>query len=263
MRAGDCICLALYDWSTDLSAPTFYEFAVRFFSANGATPDSGGLYMGLRTYSRTLKFSTIASRIKKPEYQGATSLDLYRTIPNYAQLVFGWDVTAGFHAKEHRDMYFCVGETIAQLEMDYFANLVEELSRVTNLTYGIGYTRAFRDGPDLYALGMCTNTDYTSEGMRIADRTAAWFRERIGKNRHLQGYLRDVYPLNVISRPHLDKLVHGTPLGDWIHQTPERGILRPLAGGAWLWRIDEQQVPQIQAELERAGLLIADLGGTG
>jgi hypothetical protein len=262
MRSGNCVCIALYDWLADLSAPAFYDIARSFFAASNVVPDCGGIDLGGSGNSRTLKHSTIASRLKKPEYAQATSVELYHTIPNYAQLVFGWDVTVGYHADKHRDMYFCAGVELTQLGMDYMANLVERISHLTNLTYGIGYTRAFRDGPDLYALGMATNSEYSPEGMRAADRVGAWFRERIGQNRHRQGYLRDVYTLNVISQPHLEMPVHGTPLGEWIGQTPHRGTLRPLAGGAWLWRVDDAQVPCVQAQLEAAGLLIAHLGST-
>ena len=78
----------------------------------------------------------------------------------------------------------------------------------------------------------------------------------------MQGYLRDIYPLNVLSAPHLHMPVNGVPLADWIRVSADRGTLRPLAGGAWLWRIDEPHVPAITAELEQAGLLIAALGAT-
>lgn len=262
MRVGDCTCLAFYDWSSEFSASAFYEVAVSFFSANGVEPDSGKLYVGKPTNSRILKYSTVAARIKKAEYANASYVGLYHTIPDYAQLAFGWDVTAGYHARMHRDMYFCCGVAIAQLGVDYVADVIEQISNRTTLTYGIGYSLPFQDGPDLYALGMSTGSDYTPEGNRAADRTCAWFRERIGQNRHLQGYLRDVYPLNVISQPHLDKQVQGMPLREWIIASPERGTLRPLAGGAWLWRIEENQVVPIQAELESAGMLIAELGST-
>lgn len=260
MRAGDCVCLALYDWESNFTASDFYDVACSFFVAAGVDPDCGSLRRETQNESRTLKLSTIASRIKKPEYAQAPSVELYHTIPNYAQLVFGWDVTVGYHADDIRDMCFCAGVELTKLGIDYMANLVERISHLTNLTYGIGYTRAFRDGPDLYALGMGTNPDYSPEGRRAADRVGAWFRERIGQNRHLLGYLRDVYPLNVISQPHLDMPVNGMPLGEWIRHAADRGTLRPLAGGAWLWRIEDAQVANVQAELEAAGLLIAQLG---
>jgi hypothetical protein len=55
MRTGDCVCLALYDWSTDITALDFYNVAVSFFSAAGAVPDSGTLHLGTSRASRTLR----------------------------------------------------------------------------------------------------------------------------------------------------------------------------------------------------------------
>lgn len=262
MRAGKCTCVALYDWSTEFTGPAFYEVAHSFFSANGITPDVGILAIGDAPSNRVLKHSTVAKRIQQPEYANASYVGLYRTVPNYAQLVFGWDVVAGFHTRTSRDMYFCCGVSVAQLGLDYMAGLIERIAGLTQLSYGIGYTLPFHAGPEIYALGMATGPDDSQQGKILADRTCAWFRERIGQNRHRQGYLRDVYPLNVVSQPHLEMPVHGMALGEWIRHAPQRGSLRPLAGGAWLWRIEDAQVASVQAELEAAGLLIAQLGST-
>jgi hypothetical protein len=104
---------------------------------------------------------------------------------------------------------------------------------------------------------MVAGIGYSKEETVIRDRIGAWFRERMATNRHLSGYLRDVYPLNVLCETHLSQRIGGVPLGDWIGKRSARGELRPLAGGAALWRIDEENVQQVLDELAPSGLLIA------
>lgn len=261
MGSGDCICLALYDWRGAISIVQFHDVAKDFFALNHVVPDVGGLSASDSNDS-TIKYSTIKQRIGHARYANASSLELYHTLPNYGQLVFGWDVTAGMHIELAKDMYFCASAQLGGTTFEELELLATQLSKMCELRYGIGYRRPFSLGPDLYALGMNTAPDYSEAGMLASDRIGAWFRERIDQNRHLQGYLRDVYPMNVLSDPHLRMPVNGVALADWIRTSADRGTLRPLAGGAWLWRVDEQHVPAITAELEQAGLLIAALGAT-
>lgn len=188
---------------------------------------------------------------------GADGVSLYHTLPDYAQLVFGWDVTATLDFEEDKTMVLCCDQTMAGIGLDYFEGLLDRIARHLQLCYGIGYLRPFNLGPSIYAAGMNTTSDYSDEAMAEAHRIGSWFRERIGENRHRTGHLRDVYPLNVISAPHLSQRVDGLALSDWIGRESWRGTLRTLPGEAAVWRIEEAHVERVRAELIPTGLLIA------
>jgi len=258
MNSNECIGFALYDWDGEIGYAQFHELALDFFAANGAAPDVGGISTESGK-SREIGRRRIAKQLSNREYEHAISLDLYHTLPDYAQLVFGWDVNATLMTDKDRTLSLCCDRTLAGLDLDYFEPLLDHLAKNVQLKYGIGFFRAFNFGPALYVDGMVAGYGYTKEDHVHTDRIGAWFRERINQRRHLSGYLRDVYPLNVLSEKHLSALVGGIQLADWIRGADGRGTLRELADGAWLWRLPMTQVDAVRQNLERAGLLIAYL----
>jgi len=199
----------------------------------------------------------MAERLRTEPLPSADGLVLYHTLPDYAQLIFGWDVTAMLDCHRAKTMDFCCDQAIRGLDLNYFEGLLDRIGLLVKLCYGIGYLRSFELGPDIYACGMGTTSGFSDEEMAEADRIGSWFRERLAGNRHLSGYLRDVYPLNVLSEPHLSRRVDGIPLAEWISQSQKRGTLRELPGNACVWRIDESNVDGVRAEMIKTGLLIA------
>jgi hypothetical protein len=257
-RSGICTCLALYDWDGEIDTVQFHDLANDFFEANGVLPNLCGVTQ-LDGSSRNTSYKIMAQRLRSEPLRDVDALELYHTLPDYAQLIFGWDVTAALHCHPDKAIEFCCGQAIRGLDLGYFEPMLERIGRIVALKYGIGYLRSFQLGPDIYAYGMVTGLGYSGEAMAEADRIGSWFRERMEANRHLAGCLRDVYPLNVISQKHLAQRVDGSSLADWIGASPARGTLRSLPGGATLWRIDESNIEPVRAALVSAGLLIAYL----
>jgi hypothetical protein len=255
-RSNTCACLAVYDWTGELDTVQFHELAREFFDANGVLPNICGVERPNGS-GGNMSYTVMKERLRSEPLPLVDGLTLYHTLPDYAQLVFGWDVTAALECHRRKMMAFCCDQTIRGLDLNYFVGLLERIARIVQLCYGIGYLRSFELGPSIYASGLGIAAGFSDEEMAEADRIGAWFREIIGANRHMRGYLRDVYPLNVISEPHLSQRVGGMPLADWIGQSPQRGTLRSLPGDAWIWRIDESNVDAVRAELVQTGLLIA------
>jgi hypothetical protein len=251
-------CLALYDWVGEIDTVQFHEWALKFFAANGVLPDICGISKvdgkdSNRSYKRLEK------RLRAEPLSSVDGLELCHMLPGHFDLVFGCDVSASLIDVGGKMMTFCCDQTIRGIELNFFEPLLERIGTTVALQYGSGYLRLRESGPSAYASGMAAGMGYSTEELAEADRIATWFYERPGKKRHLMGLLRDVYPLNVISEPHLEQRVEGLPLADWIRQSPSRGTLRSLPRGAWLWRIDEANIESVRASLADAGLLIAYL----
>jgi hypothetical protein len=253
---SNCACLALYDWDREIDTVSFHALAKDFFDANLVAPKVCGIAQP-NEKDRTTSYARISERLRSEPLREADGLSLYHTLPDYAQLMFGWDVMAGLSFVLGRMMIFCCDQSIRGLDLDYFDRMLDRIGEMVSLRYGIGYVRTFELGPSVYAAGMVTGIGYNKKEIAEADRIGAWFRERMARNRHLTGYLRDVYPLNVISEKHLSQSVAGVRLADWIEKSPARGTLRALAGDATLWRIDETHVEAVRAELAPSGILIA------
>src|SRR5579859_7119649 len=72
--------------------------------------------------------------------------------------------------------------------------------------YGIGYVRAMAKSPSFYAVGVLGGSayPYADESQEDLDRVGAWLHEKLGRKRYLHGYLRDVYPVNLLSEEHVN-----------------------------------------------------------
>jgi hypothetical protein len=249
MRSGLCNCLAIYDWIGEISPVRFHEIAKAMFDANGVSPEVGSVSHGenaLRKYPEVL--SVLAS--------SCTEVDLYHTISGYKQLVFGWDVFASLNTVKDKTMLLCFAQNLENLDLEYFEGVLRTLAEEIDLKYGVGYQRDFELGPDMYAHGMITGLRYSSKDMAEKDRISMWMHERSGANRHLHGYLRDVYPLNILSSCHLSRQVGNVSLARWIDQNPDRGYLSELSTSAWLWKVPQSCLGEVQAQLRYAGCTI-------
>lgn len=256
MTHDDCTCLVLYDWTGEFSFQSFMEWGIDFFSRTDSEPnlcsitDSNGKRMDG-------SLASISKRVWQPSPEWLSSLEMYHTLPDFEQLIFGWDVTAAIIVEEGlRTLWFCAGPN---QPMQHFETLLARIAQSVHLTYGIGYSLPFSAGPTCYATGMVVDCDYTAASIAQADRVGSWFRERLGINRHLQGLLRDVYPLNVLSEKHLSQRVESATLREWVNRSSERGTLQELPGGATLWTVEPAHEAAVRQTLIQAGLLIAYL----
>ena len=75
-------------------------------------------------------------------------------------------------------------------------------------------------------------------------------------NRPSQGYMRDLYSLNVLSGQHIRREVQGLSLLEWISSSERRGVISEF-GTKWLWRIPDSYVFEVQKLLEQANMLLA------
>lgn len=77
--------------------------------------------------------------------------------------------------------------------------------------------------------------------------------------RHLEGLLRDIYPINILTTPHLQREISGQKLRDWIENGAGRGYLQKIADHVSVWVLPPRNLPTVRNALARAGLLIAKL----
>lgn len=185
-----------------------------------------------------------------------SEISFYRTLPDYKQIVFGWDVHASLHCNRHKVMLFCFPQNLAGIELEYFVGFTRSLSTEVDLKYGTGYQRYFDHGPDLYAFGLISGLKYSAEDIAEGDRISAWMHEIVGDKRYMSGYLRDVYPLNVLSSTHLAREVEGISLMKWVEQDTRRGCLSQLGEDAWLWEVPQPLLADVRSVLQLAGCMI-------
>jgi hypothetical protein len=175
------------------------------------------------------------------------SLDLYFHTTRDRNLYNTWEG----HATINLDMgytHFGVVET-STMPLDLFFRLVYELVRsIVDWRYGIGYLRSSRNTPALYALGAFGG--YATDSPDDSDRVECWGNEIFRRARHLQGYFRQVYPVNLLSPKHVRTVV------DEKTGQPFVGQLEPIDEGHWIWTVADEDIPKAEDALRQAKLLL-------
>jgi hypothetical protein len=137
-----------------------------------------------------------------------------------------------------------VEESVAAQELLDFA------ARATD-AYGYVFYMKRSGGPFYYNGGALFGDSRQRTGEE-GDNICAWpWPERLP---HV--LLRDVYPLNFLSRPYLDLPVGGTTLERWVRaDEPARGTLEPLNESVTTWRPPVGNIPLLREALFRAGAI--------
>jgi hypothetical protein len=248
MRTGLCNCFALYDWDGDITPGVFHEIVKSLFDEFGVVPDITSTTPPNAEKNYVQEYVNFLADL--PKLQG--NIDFYHTVPGYKQLVFGWDCFASLSTRPDKTMVFCCDHNLANLGLECFETVARSLAGEIQLKYGIGYQRSFKLGPEMYAYGMVTGLKYSQSDLAEADHIGMWVRERLDANRHLRGYLRDVYPLNVISSCHLARHVEGLSLSQWIEASSDRGQLIYLGKDTFLWEVPDEQISEVRHKLRAA-----------
>ena len=127
--------------------------------------------------------------------------------------------------------------------------------------YGFAYLRSSAFGPLHFALGVNYCPRLGAIDKAEGDRTTNWLMDITSGSGpaplvHRQGYLRDVFPVNFLSREHLEQPVDAQNLKDWIVGHSDRGYLQELAPGSHRWIVPDSAIPSIRATLHRNGVLL-------
>jgi hypothetical protein len=178
-------------------------------------------------------------------------------------------VTCGFYDREGRKGAAVFSHASNVIDVDLFVGAIQAFGHAAKITYGHAYLRPVRLGPIMYAYDLIYGLDESRPGdVDEIERMTRWFHERldmVAQNkrapfRHLEGMQRDVYPLNVLTRPHLNCDVGGRPLEKWIAEDTGRGRLWQVADGVWVWSVPPLSLPVVQATLADEGLLVSRSG---
>jgi hypothetical protein len=135
-------------------------------------------------------------------------------------------------------------------------SLVLQVARTYPITYGYQYVIDQSFGPIYHATGMF----YQKSGQKSLDqlspvearRTSNWCNRR--EQRMPQGALRDVFPLNLLTEVHRQRVIDGAPLFNWIKQDGSRGRLEIVTPTLWAWHVPEENCVDLGDTLEAAGL---------
>ncbi len=261
MTAKIASTLVFYDWTGPLNWEGWGELCKEFFNRVGANPNFVSYRQGAS--SRKVLPKTLPKVLRKP---GLYAISLYQLRPAFDD--FGRHKAYACFRVSDRTKEAIFAYDSSSMKVELFSTLTEKFSKLSGTTYGIGYLRLISLGPTYYSSGVGYRAadDATSKVDKVEEREMArWgsermdmiVQEKLAPFRHLDGFLRDVYPFNVLTAQHLQRIVFGQPLGEWIASNSEHGQLREVADGVWTWVLSDSQLPAVRDALITQGLLIA------
>ncbi len=255
MRKGSAKCIVFYDWEGEFTVKDWFAIAINFFRLLSALPDH--VLFGNRPDK------TKASSIEELEKKVSSGkslpkvVELFLTIPGFKQLAFGWTIFASINIHQTKTMMFCFDNDLVDFCQDLVDEIVSQVTSDSGQVYGIVYERPFSKGPDMYAYGMSAGLGYSQEEMKEADCVGAWMNERMALNRHLKGHFRDIYSENIISQNHINSLIEGMTLFEWIEKN-NVGSLKQLSDKVYQWSVPQSQIETARTAIKANSLLIAD-----
>jgi hypothetical protein len=256
----ECTAVALYGIeATDNSVAAYYNHILQWFHSLGHSPDRMSIH-GPGHSGRWVGFRRAQSNLETHGFGGITDLHMNALTPGARIPANDYLLSASYSAKYSYACIVC-RTSIATLSPTAICPFLWEIIKDVVPKYGIGYTRAHRLGPLMYAVGICQGLgqDGYGVGLRGAEREEADRISRWGDGMAAQvwerGILRDVYPWNFLTRIQLESSINAISLERWIQLDPRRGRLSKAGEIVALWEVDEANIADVRQLLSHSGII--------
>jgi hypothetical protein len=129
-----------------------------------------------------------------------------------------------------RQTILIFNDDIAPFDVGLVTKLALDLWHITKAQYSYFYQRSIYQGSLWYPSGVICglDDDNNSEHAHEAKMINKWGKSRYPnatKNKYEIGRIRDIYPVNFLTRPHLERVVFdGQTLEQWIGASPDGSI---------------------------------------
>ena len=147
---------------------------------------------------------------------------------------------------------------IVSLDCHIWNQITQQMANFFKPNYGYAFQRSFRKGPECYPFGIIGRSGNVTISDQESNLISRWD-HTYRKGKYQTGELRDIYPLNVLSAAHNERMVDGKSLFDWIKTDANRGTLTQLGDNLWSWWVEESHIDAVRAALKPTGILLCAL----
>ena len=250
--------LALHDFAnTDYDLRGWVEYIVEIFRKYGLEPTMMGISAPtvkstkMHTYTREVK------KLCKLDISTITGISIKATLNGSDDCHRHQIFTAIFDIGLKPEITSCVltlDNSFADLELDRWNNIAQHMAFFFQPRYGYGYQRLYKTGPEWYAFGISCDLKYGDPERELVNCWSNAYSMSNGKYR--TGDMRDIYPLNVLSSAHNQRMVDGMALFDWINADTSRGTLTKVGEDLWSWWLKDEDIDSVRAALKPTGILL-------
>jgi hypothetical protein len=249
-------CLALHEIThIPTSAKGWIQIIIDYFNKYGLTPTRMSLSGEYYNSKNTVSFKYGLRALEKHNYEGLTGLSMYALPPNHDIDMFDGIFIAEINFDKTYGDYiaFCFDNNIVPFDKSFFQELTVKINSFFKPLYGYIYQRKFSEGPNHYPFGVIGGSEVIedTEEKKIGE----WGRVYSSK-RYRTGLLRDIYPYNILTSAHLEQVINGETLEQWIKKNSSHGTLEKITDDHWLWSLTPEQIPAVQEALYPSGILL-------
>lgn len=245
-------CLALYDFDmTQFDLKGWVNYEEVWMTENGYPPNT----IGLPHSGKFLRYVNGKRRLEKEQYK-VRDIDFYGG--GEPGTDYAWKLTVCFSVDD-QIIYLCFDEEVMCFSYEILEKLLLDLCQYCSPKYGIGFERERKYGPGPYAHGMPQGLKYDYENPehgKQRQQIYKWVDVYRRKDGYHTGDFRDIYPFNVLSQPHLDRIVDGQRFQDWVQASADRGTLKQVSDALWTWWIEDDKIPAVRDALAPSGMIL-------
>ena len=236
--------LALHDFAkSNPDLKVWVGYVVDLFRQYGLEPTR----MGISSPSvKSTKMNSFKREIKKLgalDDKAITGITLQATLNGSDDSQNDDIFTAIFDVGQQQDITtftLVLDKEIVPYNVDTWTKITRDFSLFFKPRYGYLFQRDYKKGPEWYPFGTSCNLKWDDPEISAINCWSLAYRRKNGQYR--SGDMRDIYPLNVLSEAHNERIVEEKSLFDWINEEPSRGKLTLLANNLWVWWVEEKNV---------------------
>ena len=248
--------LAFHDFSNstyDLKG--WVTYIVNLFRKYGLEPTMMGISAPTVKSTKMHAYKVEIKKLDTVDNANITGITILSTMDG--ELDYRYEIfTATFSVGLKSSINNCVitlDNALVPLQKKIWEDIVGKTANFFKPRYGYGFQRLYKKGPGSYPSGICVLKYGDPEAKIIGCWSKAY---RMPNGKYCTGDMRDIYPLNVLSSAHNQRMVEGMTLFDWINADTSRGSLTKLGEDLWSWWLKDEDSDSVRAALKPTGILL-------
>lgn len=195
--------------------------------------------------------SNIQTLIKKHEScSGSVSIEIYADFVDENDPELGWESYFCYSSRLQGKRNCIISIKNNSIEKNEIVTFIKNVTAISEIGYGFSFDYIGKSDGRYYSQGISTGESSDIE----CEEDARWFNERINlkeknqkHNRHLKGYFKDVFEINILNKHHLENI-----------QNTVNGVteILELGSGNILWMPNFNDIKQIKEQLQKDELII-------
>lgn len=261
----DCqICLEIDDLADAVPLETFMNEALSFFQTIGESPKRVTYSLRSEGKARRATVNVFQKRMMgQINTIGRTLHYVEITAPGYEpnDISDTWTPRAIAGISRHGRVLnaFFDGPARGDDLQDYLLGIVHRAIGGSNFASAEMFRFPWMFSPSAYFAGITYDHSVKQLGgptFEDGERIANWSNHCYRGLRPSDGYMRDVYPINILTDKHLRRQVGGHTLREWIADDPRRGKIEQF-DRKFLWQIPDDQLVAVQSALDANRLFLS------